>query len=105
MALTITKSSNARGTLSHYLNRQVQLKAVSVSIAFDSSYPTGGEAFSFPGMNVLEHVFIEGTGTYYFVYDYANNKILAYTHADGEQVTDAADLSALTAVKALVIGY
>lgn len=93
------------------------LKDASVKLAdcaFDSSYPTGGEALapSALGMARFERVIAENKSGYLFEYDYTNEKLLAY-YADNDgasdgaliQVADTTDLSAVTGVKLTVIGY
>lgn len=50
------------------------------SLAFDSSYPTGGESLSLGSLplRTVSNVIIEPSAGYVFTYDYTNNKILAY---------------------------
>jgi hypothetical protein len=80
------------------------------SIAFDSSYPTGGETVT--GIPFTPDVFLASpTSGYVFEYDATNNKLLAYyadydAVADGAliQVADETDLSALTAVPFVAFG-
>ena len=105
MALTIAKNDNLRGFLDLTLMAHRDLKMVPITIAFDNSYPTGGEAFSFSGVNHIVNVMIEPAGAYTFVYDYTNDKIQVFVSATGLEVADATDLSALTGIHALLIGY
>lgn len=64
-------------------------KLVTGSIAFDSSYPTGGEAMDLSKIFPvdLHMVVIENKSGYYFEYDYTNKKVKvfnalpAHTHA------------------------
>ena len=88
------------------------LRARLVEIDFDDSYPTGGEAIDFGnhGFETVFAVFIASKGGYTFEYDETNEKVLAYwvdTTVDGAalaEVADTTDLSAVTGVKALVLG-
>ena len=50
------------------------------TIAFDSSYPTGGESLlpSQIGLAVIDSIDIDAKGGYSFSYDYTNQKLLAY---------------------------
>jgi len=84
-------------------------------IAFDTSYPTGGEAFSLADMGlaggVLDFCMFEPESGYIFEYDHTNNKVLAYycdydAVADGAliQVANTTDLSALTDARFIAIG-
>ena len=60
------------------------------------TYATGGEAVDFSNfIQTVDNVVIPPNGTYHFVYDRTNKKILAYTMA-GVQVANATDLSAVT---------
>jgi len=90
-------------------------KMVTGTLAFDSSYPTGGEAMDmskiFP--TDLHLVLFEFNSGYSFQYDYSNKKVLAYwgdyaqtTPADKAhiQVADTTDLSGLTDVRFVAIG-
>lgn len=101
MALTI---SNVKKGLNPVLNCY---EAVG-TIAFDSSYPTGGEALDL-GANAETILHIQcntSSGGYVFTFDYANQKLLAFysdnnNAADGPliQVPDTTDLSAVTGVR------
>lgn len=71
-------------------------------VAFDSSYPTGGEPLTASdlGLTTVEFaiatVKVAGTGSVTAVfYDIANAKLLAYTAA--AQVANTTDISAVTA--------
>lgn len=71
------------------------------TVTFDTSYPTGGEAFSHKLVTRVKAAWFDdadgtGDGTYYCRYDIANNKILVFTAADGLQVADQTNLSAFT---------
>jgi hypothetical protein len=71
LALTITRK---RKTISGNMREK------HFQIAFDSSYPTGGEPLTAAnlGMRKLTTVSITGQKGYTFEYDYTNEKILAY---------------------------
>ena len=75
------------------------------TIDFDSSYPTGGEDFdvsdyfSKPVINVL----VFPKGGYTFEYDKDNKKVKVFDA--GTEVIDATDLSSLTGVQYLAIGW
>lgn len=84
-----------------------------VSIAFDSSYPTGGEPFAPADIGFLtfDFVYAESAVGYIFRYDYTANTLLAYYQnvvagADSAliQVAATTDLSAVTGVRTLIIG-
>lgn len=89
------------------------LKIVTGTVAFDSSYPTGGEATTDISGHFTEllGVFFESKSGYTFSYDYTNNKVLAYwvdTTVDGAaqaQVANTTDLSAVTGVRFFAWGY
>ena len=82
-------------------------------LAFDDSYPTGGESLTAAmlGLSSIDFVDIPPSGGQVFQYDYTNSKVLVYRSdsdgvADGPLVerANAADLSALTAVHFEVVG-
>ena len=107
MALTITyNNSNDAEILSH------NYSIISGSIAFDSSYPTGGEAFDLSGkFATLTMVLIEPNSGYVFTYDYTNKKVIAYwVDNDGSadsamiQVANTTDLSGITAARFVAFG-
>ena len=84
-----------------------------LTLAFDSSYPTGGESFtaSDVGMDFFHLVDLGMDDGYHFKYDKSNEKILAYyddlsasTDAAQIQVANAVDLSATIDVQTFVIG-
>lgn len=77
------------------------------TMAWDNSYPTGGEAvdalLTTAGyMATIDSIQVSPAAGYVFSYDKANGKILAYISDDAvdplDQVADTTDLSALTAV-------
>jgi len=69
---------------------------VTGTIAFDSSYPTGGESFAASdlGLRTIDlMLFQSGTKGLAFEYDYTNSKVLAYAQgavvgAAGAQILD-----------------
>lgn len=83
-------------------------------IDFDASYPTGGEEL-LPGTLGLTQInFVNATGKsgYIFEYDYTNKKLKAmYPSGDGAanhvaaEVGSTDNLSSLTDVKAMIVGY
>lgn len=84
------------------------------TVAFDSSYPTGGEPLTAAdlGFSVAPRdVRIEPKGGYVFEYDRTNSKVLAYygdnnNASDGPliEVPNTTDLSAITGVKVIARG-
>lgn len=76
-------------------------------LAFDSSYPTGGEALDFgDDCETILWFQAQPTSGYSFQFDYANQKLLVYyvdnnAAADSAQiqVPDTTDLSTLTGVR------
>lgn len=99
---TVVKKFSLGGTANLYVG----------TIAFDSSYPTGGEAIDISsGNETLEFVHAQIEGGYAFSWDKANQKLIAwygdYNNAsDGVliEVPNATDLSALTAIDFVAIG-
>lgn len=90
-----------------------QRKVWEGTVTFDSSYPTGGEAFdptSSLGFVVVDSVIVEPADGYVFEWDSANSLILAYwvdTTTDGAplaEVVNATDLSSVVA-KVTVKGH
>jgi len=71
------------------------------NILMDSSYPSDGEDVSgenWSSAHVI-NVFIDplaSNATYYLWYDDATDVVYASTRADGEEVADTTDLSAVT---------
>jgi len=106
MALVPTLSGDWLGSIG-------SLRIVTGTLAFDASYPTGGEPLTPAtlGLGVIHFLIAEPNSGYVFTYDYANQKLLAYyadydAVADGPliQFPDATSLAALTAVKFMAIG-
>ena len=110
MGLTITKEAD-KGIVDA-CGRSV--KMVRGTIAFDSSYPTGGETLDLSKEmpTEVQQVIIENKSGYIFEYDYTNKLVLAYyfdydATADGPaiQVANTTDLSGLTDIRFTAIGY
>ena len=89
----------SRGTAGHE-------QVLTGTIAFDSSYPAGGEpapaGTSFNDAGV-RHVNIFPSGVFRFLYDSVNDKVVAFSTSTGAEVAGAVDLSALTAVQFEVV--
>lgn len=93
------------------------LRLVPFTFDFDASYPTGGEDISglwdaFPRGQVLgifvvdTNVLANATGVKDVRPDYAAKKLIAYTtFGGGTQVTNATNLSGVTGIRMLAIGY
>lgn len=122
MALTVTNSAGTgAGAGSSRPVRSQGAADLTVwvgTVAFDDSYPTGGEAFnaeSQTGFRDVEQVWIAPKNGYTFQYvdsaTAANRKIKAYwvdTSVDGAaqaEVADTTDLSGVTGVQVMVWGY
>jgi hypothetical protein len=107
MAMVFTPiSTNCGSPILRCIGRDVQTVAVG-EIAFDSSYPTGGEEVPknmLKYVKNVKYVFIQPIKGYTFSYDATNKKIIAYSTAATE-VADKTDLSALTAVPVMIWGY
>jgi hypothetical protein len=81
-------------------------------IALDSSYPTGGEAIDLSLNERIDVLICENHTGYMFKWDADNQKLLVYrgdntnaAAAPGVQVTAAVDLSALTVVNFIGVGF
>lgn len=84
------------------------------TIAMDSSYPTGGEAIDVSGNEKFEVLIPDSANGYVFRFDAPNQKLLAYRTKDPgdaggadivlQQVANATDLSAVTAIPFIAIG-
>ena len=112
MAAVVTVKAIAR--LENEVNSSIgnkPMRMVFGTIAFDNSYPTGGEAITlstyFPGG--IECVDVFPQAGYVFVYDKANAKVIGYQSDDAvdplDQIGNTTDLSALTAVPFVAYGY
>lgn len=68
-------------------------------IAFDNSYPTGGESITIPNAEYVHDLAVTAEGGYTFPWDKSTSapKVLAYSGSS--QVANATDLSALTSVR------
>lgn len=92
----------------------MQLKVLTGTFDFDSSYPTGGEDFdlsSYFSKGVVGVIPFPQDG-YVFEYDNENEKIKAYyadydASSDGAliEVADGTDLSSITGVNFVALGY
>lgn len=80
-------------------------RAITCDVAFDSSYPTGGEDLTAAtlGMTTVDFCISEAKGGRNFVYDRANSKLLAYnvaavgTHTHTENTAGSYTQNATTA--------
>lgn len=73
-------------------------------IAFDASYPTGGETYTpgLFGLNSIDAVLVPGpNAAEYVVWDRTNKTFLVYT-ADGTEAVNASDQSAVGAEVAVI---
>lgn len=112
--LTITLDDDAKPA-----QLQGQQRVVKINVAWDSSYPTGGEAFdalckTATGLQTIDFVIanpgLHTSGAIVTMYDQVNGKMLAYwvdTTVDGAplaEVVDTTDLSSINDQKMLVYG-
>lgn len=65
--------------------RMGRMKYVTGTIAFDSSYPTGGESLTAANvnLNVIKDLSAQPSGGLIFSYDMTNKKLLAYQPTGG----------------------
>jgi hypothetical protein len=86
---------------------------VTATVAFDSSYPTGGETLTLSKLflGTLSAITIGSKSGYVFSYDYTNNKILVYGTSTSDpyagslqEKANATNLSTLTGVKIQAFG-
>ena len=110
----MTKTANVRletySEIQHFIARGGRVEFG--SLAFDTSYPTGGESLTFPAFKNVAIVLVESKAGYVFSYDYTNSKVIAY-YADYDAVADGAliqvanetNLSALTDVRYIAVGF
>lgn len=122
MALTVAARSEGPGAGASRPVFSANPRPVSFwfgTVAFDDSYPTGGEPFnaeSESNFSEVFAVFVASKSGYVFEYvnsaTAANRKIIAYYSdydavADGAliQVPDTTNLATLTGVTVMVIGY
>jgi hypothetical protein len=106
MAAAVTLSGD-------WLHSIGDLRLVTGTVAFDSSYPTGGESITAAkfGLGKIDFLIATALSGYVFFWDGTNSKLMAYyadNNAAGDsaliQVPDTTDLSALTAIPVLAIG-
>lgn len=105
MALTIAFDDQSR----------MDRKSIRVgTIAFDSSYPTDGEALAAADLNLrgITWLMVSPKSGYVFEYDYTNSKLKAFygdnnNASDGPlvEVPNTTNLSTLTDAKFFAIGY
>lgn len=93
------------------------MNAVIGAVAFDSSYPTGGEALTANqlGLAAVKFIIFEPTAGLVFEYDHTNSKLLAYRQTDPgavggadialAEVGDTANLAAVVGVNFLAVGF
>lgn len=76
MSLTVTLAND-------WMMNPGDRNAVRATIAFDASYPTGGESLTAEmlGLSTLDFVAIGNKSGYVFEYDYTNEKVLVYGSA------------------------
>jgi len=74
-------------------------------LAFDASYPTDGEAGSEISkyFKDIKRIVFDSKDGYNFEYDNSNDKILVYL--GGFEIADATDLSGVTGVSFIAVGY
>lgn len=74
MGLTVTRTGDWTGYFG-------TLRYARATIAFDSSYPTGGESLTPAdlGMKTIDLIQIHSKSGLVFEYDYTNKKVLAYS--------------------------
>lgn len=84
-----------------------------VTLAFDNSYPTGGESITANaiGLTRINGAIIPGNVGYTFTWDGTNSKVLVYygdnnnaSDGPGIELPDTTDASAITAAPALFFG-
>lgn len=111
MAVTITKAGSTGGGSSPVYARFGMPADVTVyTVAFDSSYPTGGEDISsiFTSYKSVLAIFVQNhdltiADNRMFIADLVGKKLIVLSAINTEQA-NASDLSALTNVKLLVVG-
>jgi len=77
-----------------------------ISVDFDSSYPTGGESISTPWNKFKSVVFVnvEPRGNRVFEVDYTAKKVKLFT-ALGTEAANESDQSSITGVRMRLVGY
>ena len=104
MALTVGARTQTSGNPSNLLQFST------FTIAFDSSYPTGGEVLGIDALMTADGVdnativlvLVRAQATYTFTYDYTNDTVIAWDEAQAE-VANTTDLSAVTGVRVDVV--
>lgn len=85
MPLVITKDSGNYAGMFTPISFGGQLKILTGSIAFDNSYPAGGEAMDLSALfNVLKGIAFEPQGGFMFQYDHAAKKVKAFKNSIGD---------------------
>lgn len=79
MAATVTYNQRHEGNYSLEMAQSRGIGFALASIAFDSSYPTGGEAITPPFKNIVGMSIAGGGAGYTYEYDITNKKILVYS--------------------------
>lgn len=113
MSATLTPDVRQNTSANLAANR---LKIQVGTMAFDSSYPTGGESVTVTNMNHVAAMLLEPYGGYVFSYDVTNAKVLAYYTNNGSTVasgtptvmiekSNGGSLAALSAVPYIAIGW
>lgn len=112
MGLTVTPAKQHSRSYSALAGVGTGLVIECGTMAFDSSYPTGGEAvtFSLPNEKIIA-VFMEPYGGRLYRYDNANEKIISYFSRGGTasgvftEVSSTSDLSAMSNVPYVMFGF
>jgi hypothetical protein len=109
MAVIVTPATRHQTQYSFAAAQSNGLKIQVGTLAFDDSYPTGGESLSFNGITDVLFASFTDTAGYYLSYDDSAGKVVVYeAGADGaalDEVGNTTDLStSLAAVQYLVIG-
>lgn len=102
MALVATwgkRFKRTRGQKSGHTYQPGNETIIPGTMAFDSSYPAGGEAVTGFDAAAIKRVNIFPSGAYDFTYDHVNKKVVAWSTATGAEVAGTTDLSSLTSVE------
>ena len=114
MGTTVTWDTDQGSQVALQAQLSKGLKVGYGELAFDNSYPTGGESTTF--FNNTKIVLFQPQGGYVFDYDATNEKVLVYRCDNGDtvasgtvtplvQVSNTADLSALSDVPFVAFGF
>lgn len=68
------------------------------TLAFDSSYPTDGEAITVGNMREVKGLMAGKYGDWIFEYDVTNKKLKAYVMSTGLEVANGTNLSTATGI-------